>query len=178
MVLNQMNRAVPYECGTVNKCVNCNMMYMCPRSPYCRMGNNNNMDMAQPDLTPLQNTISGLSGMVAQQSQEIDFLKSNVNEINEKINSLHMIMSNLSGSVLSGISALSSKMDGNQTKNEYKASEVPNGIVLNNSGVSQEVQMQGASMVPYSQSNANEDTVLVEKKGMFGKTKWVEEKRK
>lgn len=166
MVLNQINRAVPYECGTANKCMNCNMMYMCARSPYCCF-RNNNMDMAQPDLTPLQNAVSGLSGTVAQQAQDIDLLKSNIHEISERINLLNASMSNLVNTMGSEMNKLASKIDSIQSKESVQTNPVDETFDIKN---------ENSSIVPYSKGN-NEDTVLVEKKGIFGKTKWVEEKK-
>lgn len=178
MVLNQMNSIDSCGCGTVNRCVGCSMKYVCAKSPYCCISNNG----SSIDLAPMLNAISELSNTVSQQSQLLTTIASMINKIDNEIKTINTNITELSTSITSNLSDLTNKIDTNQTSNDSKLTEILNKLpssanaepVSLLSGID---SMNDSGLVPYS-ANSDKETVLVEKKGMFGKTKWVEEKKK
>lgn len=152
MVLgNQANvsQSNAYSCGTPVKCGSCLYKLICERSPFCCIKNNSTCD-----LTPVMNALSQLQQVL---ENDLSVLLTNINSVGAAVNAANESLNSI-GSV---VNEINSKLDNMQ--NVSLNSNNSNGLVEASS-----------SVVPYS----DDETVLVQKKGIFGKTKWVEEKKR
>lgn len=194
MVLNQTNR-VDSNCGcNSGKCCNCAFSLICSKSPYCRLKDDNESSFDfQSVLDMIGSGFSYLNGrfdMVNKENSDgllymnnhIDSFFQNFNNIQDAIidlkdlqikdfsyvnNRINEVNTLLSDKIDSAVSEINLKLDNILDK-------------LSNLGTSNIVDMDSFDsngLVPYNTSS-NDETVLVEKKGIFGKTKWVEEKKK
>lgn len=152
-------------CGTINKCSVCNFKLICDKSPYCMINKINNVDLTQsfePLKNQLDSVMSGLSTinnnlMVIDSGNKNILL--NISKINESLVSLGNNITELNDIISKSLKVINENSD--ESKDVADDTTVEN-YDINNSDV-----------VPY----ANEpDTVLVEKKSIFGKSKWVEKK--
>lgn len=160
MVLNPTMNIQNNGCGTISKCSGCMFKLICDKSPYCALkDNNNDSETYQNIQEQLTNIMSGLSTVnnnimavdINDQkiANAIDLLQTSVNLISENVNKL-----------LSNTNAQLEALNENLANNT-------NGII--------NVSPSGSDVVPYTEEN-QDATVLVEKKNIFGKSKWVEKK--
>ena len=145
------------NCGTPNKCYTCLYKLICERSPFCCIKNSSSCD-----LTPIVNELSQLETAMANQFSNIN---TNINSIGSTLNTVNSSIN----SIGAAINEINSKLDEvlSKLENTNSVNSIP---VANAETFSGEEQ----SLIPVTNES---DTVLVQKKSMFGKTKWVEEKR-
>lgn len=155
---NNMQQA--NACGTTAKCMGCMYKLICPRSPFCCLGNGGSTDLT-PVLQAISNLSSSISDAFAGQGAAINGLDSKLNSIGAALNILNENVNSI-GALLNTVNA---------TVNEIN-SKITTSATTVETIQPEEAEAQG--IVPFE----GNDTVLVEKKGIFGKSKWVEEKRK
>lgn len=165
LVLAQQNSFVQpqnntYNCGTPNKCSMCMYKLICDRSPFCCIKNNG----GSCDLTPIINELSQLETSM---SNEFSNINTNINSIGATINTLN----NSINSIGEAINTMSTKIDEILSKLNTTNTISGNAVPTVDAEILSENE-QG--LVPVSNNN---ETVLVQKKSVFGKTKWVEEKK-
>lgn len=139
-------------CNT-SKCVACNFRFVCASSPYCCVRSSSNVDNTE-EVSNLAKKIEGLEGLIA------GFVNSQVSVVSGILEEFKKIDSNINtinSSISETSNAISEKIESIQ-----KIETIPENIT--------EGQNQ---IVPFDKQD---DKVLVEKKGMFGRTKWVEKK--
>lgn len=149
MVLMQPNMTQQQNsCGTVAKCSGCIYRLICPISPYCSIKNVS--QSSNFDAVSMQKGIDSQFESLNSGLVNMDFgIKDIVNSINNINSRLEDIYSKLD------------KINTQEPVNYNYVEETQDG--------------ENNGLVPYSKEN---QTVLVEKKGLFGKSKWVEEKIK
>lgn len=172
MVLNQQIRAGSNECGTANKCVVCNMRFICAHSPYCCV--HDKKDSENVDLTPINEKLSDLSDKVQYQSQAFPIIGNAIDGINAKIESLNSGLEKLSELV----QIIRDDIKTFNSESSDKLSDILNKVNEKSDNMYNVSEEINSELVPYNTESNNNDTVLVEKKNLFGKTKWVEEKKK
>lgn len=146
-----------HSCGTVNKCSMCLYKLICERSPFCCIKDSG----GNCDFTPIVNELSQLEIAMANEFSNINKnIIENTTNIDAKLDNLTDFakgINNKLNDIISKLNSLSSVSSNEiQTVNAEILPETEQGLV------------------PFS----NDDTVLVQKKNVFGKTKWVEEKKK
>ena len=134
-----------------SKCVICNLRFVCASSPYCRI---NNPDNEEAELSKLYQKIEELENIIA------GFVNSQVSVVSgilEEFKNINDSMGNINKPVLEQLGA---------TEEEIKSLKE----IISNTDVNQNIQSE---IVPA----VKDQNVLVEKKGLFGKSKWVEDKK-
>ena len=158
MVLSQSNSFSSNNnhcgCGSTPKCSMCLYKLICDKSPYCCINNSCNCD-----FTPIQNAINQLE---SEMSNGFSNLNTNINSVGALLN----VVNNSINSIGAATNEINSKVDEILTK-------LPSTNVESESAEKIESQMLPveSNIIPTSKGN---DTVLVEKKNIFGKTKWFE----
>ena len=140
-------------CNT-SKCYSCNFRFVCASSPYCVIQNIN----ANKDNNT-QEVIKEISVILKSQMDAIALVFDKINSINTEVSSIEESISTLNKSI-------------NNASNVAEVGIQPETVSYS------EVQSNSIpenQIVPF---NSEEQKVMVEKKGLFGRTKWVEEKRK
>lgn len=172
MVLMPPNNLQSNSCGSVNKCSACMYRLICPISPFCSINNssggtnstniNSVLNVINEGFNAQSTNLQNLISMVQILSNSLNEMNNTINELNTKIDDINSKITSVQPSSISTISLDSSDVE------IYPPQEInsnnDNNYTLDNQGI-----------IPY---NPKEGTVLVEKKGLFGKTKWVEEKIK
>ena len=165
MVLSQMNNiAQPASncgCGTINKCSMCVYKLICERSPFCCIKNGGS---GTCDLTPVLNAINQLGEAINNKFTNTD---ANIASIGAALNTMNSSIN----SIGAAINESNAKLDEILSKLNTSAT-VTNAIDVSNI---EDIKDGENGIIPYS---SEPDSVLVQKKTMFGKTKWVEEKKK
>lgn len=148
MITNSSN----YGCNT-SKCVTCNFKFVCASSPYCvvhNISNNSTSDNAINAIIQNQSKIY---------SSEMDMMQS----LNGKIEDISNILSSVVNSINKineDLYNLNAKKENIEDKQEFKDVEYK--------------ESENSQIVPFS---VPQEKVMVEKKGLFGRKKWVEEKK-
>lgn len=172
MVLMPPNNLQSNSCGSINKCSDCMYRLICPISPFCSIGNSSSGTSSTDTNSVLSAINEGFSGqssnlqslisMIQTLSNRLNEMNSTINELNTKIDDINSKITSVQPSSISTMSLDSSDVD------IYPPQEI-------NSNSDSNYALDNQGIIPY---NPKEGTVLVEKKGLFGKTKWVEEKIK
>lgn len=191
MVLNNIN-SLPQgsgycQCGTVPRCSICMYKLICPKSPFCCISGGN------CDLSPVLSAISQLNSLITSNSSNINSAISNLqtdissigatlNTMNDSINSIGSVVNEILSRLPATTDASAMSINSADTNNAVLMSEsaVSNQKSLDNSN-EQITPMTAEFVEPNSlatYSPKDSETVFVQKKGLFGKTKWVEEKKK
>lgn len=191
MVLPSSNRLeqsqFSYQCGIASKCSVCMYKLICPKSPFCCISGSG------CDLTPVLSAISQLNSLVtssfsttngdiASLQTDISSIGATLNTMNESINSIGATVNEILARLPATANASVFSVDPNVSSNTVLMSEMP----ISNQNVSNDIEepvtpMTAEVVEPNSLATyvpKDNDTVLVQKKGLFGKTKWVEEKKK
>ena len=150
-----------FGCGTANKCSVCLYKLICDRSPFCCI----KKETESCDFTPIINIISQLDNSI---SNELSNKNISIDNINNNIE----LLNNRFDEIVSYINSMNSKMDDILAKFEDSNIFYNNENIISNAEVLSENEK---GIVPFENNN---DPVLVQKKDIFGRTKWVEEKRK
>lgn len=180
MVLNPRSNNTSSQGCNSGRCISCAMSLVCSKSPYCVLdGEQQNIDFISilkgtPEsiYENLLSMKSGLDNNTLAIASLLELDSNSYNSLATKIDLLGDQISLLSHSI-QGVNdrfnAIDEKLDlilSKFTESEY----IPqNGELMNASG-------EESGIVPYS-TLANDSPVLVEKKTLFGKSKWVEQKK-
>jgi archaellum component FlaC len=148
-------------CGTTSKCGGCVYKLICDRSPYCRIKNNS----TNLDLSPVTNELTQFESAMG---KELKTISANMNTVGSNLNVLNNNINNIG----TAISEINTKLDEILSKLSSSKVELDDTV---QSVDAEEVTEDEQGIVPFT--NASDDTVLVQKKNIFGKTKWVEEKK-
>ena len=160
MVLSPTMNIQNNGCGTISKCSGCMFKLICDKSPYCALkDNNNDSEIYQNIQEQLTNIMSGLSTV----NNNIMAVDTNDQKIDSAINSLQTSINLISENINKSLSNINTQL------------EVLNEKLANNTNGVVNVSPNGSDVVPYTDEN-QDATVLVEKKNMFGRSKWVEKK--
>lgn len=159
MVLNPAVNIQNNGCGTISKCSGCMYKLICDKSPYCVLGNDKDTDKYKEIQEQLSNIMSGLST-----------INNNVMALdihNQKILSAIDVLQNT-------INSVEEKTDKILKKIKDKKDDTEECLDNNIEEVSK-LNVDSSDIVPYTEQS-QDATVLVEKKNIFGKSKWVEKK--
>ena len=137
-------------CNT-SKCYSCNFRFVCASSPYCAIQNNSNSTQITKDVQDFKKEVANV----------VNSQMNIITSIVEKLNTMNIGVSSIEES----ISELKKSIEDISSKIEIQ--EQPQEVLNPNEPVESQI-------VPFQQK---EEKVIVEKRGLFGKTKWVEEKR-
>ena len=179
---NQMSNVNSYGCGTTAKCSCCVYKLICPRSPYCTIINNgnNNYETQLLALTQLiAQSFDNQNNLTTQSFEnQNNIMKQSFNEQNDNntqsLSNQSDLIKECCNKVIDSINNLSTQINELQDyikKNCCKKNENDNSVISNDN-------IEPIKDIALYNAQENNDTVLVEKKNIFGKTKWVEEKRK
>lgn len=153
MTINNRNQSNISNCNP-SKCMSCNFRFVCGSSPYCSIKDNSDSSQINAQLIQRIEELEKLvAGFVNNESNII-------NAIMEEFKSIRANVDNINNS----ISKLSNDLD------EKLKEPVVQSLDNSTDNISD------SNIIPYSESNKKE-SVIVEKKGLFGRTKWVEEKK-
>lgn len=133
-----------------SKCYVCNFRFVCASSPYCLLQGN-----SVQNIKDIQDFKKEVSDLVNSQMNLVSSLLDKFNNVSSSIASVEESVLNLKKS-----------MDDVSTKIQDQSLQT----VLNTDDFNSVNQI-----VPFESNN--EEKVMVEKKGLFGKTKWVEKKK-
>lgn len=148
MITNSSN----YGCNT-SKCVTCNFKFVCASSPYCVVHNTLNNSTSDNAINAIIQNQSKIY------SSEIDMMQS----LNSKIEDISNILSSVVNSINKineDLYNLNTEKENIEDKQELKDVEYK--------------ESENSQIVPFS---VPQEKVMVEKKGLFGRKKWVEEKK-
>lgn len=179
MYVNNLNKQVQMNdyslCGTVSKCSSCNMKLICYKSPFCSIRENNST-----------NSFKYNEDIINQLYAISENTNGNINNMNEYFNKIISVLSDLSGNIQDIIKNTSQINDilNNIEQINKSISELNNKIgstgvynindyVSNNENATTDVSNNKNEVAVFD----NQAEVLVQKKGLFGKTKWVSEKK-
>lgn len=151
MITNSSN----YRCNT-SKCVTCNFKFVCASSPYCVIHNNTNNSISESSINTI---VQNQSKIYSSQVEMIQGLNNNINEIYKSLSLC-----------LDSINKISERLDNLENNQEISTEE------STNVKDAQYTEIENSQIVPFS-SELKEEKVMVEKKGLFGRKKWVEEKK-
>lgn len=154
MILRQ---SVNSNCGCGScSCSLCKMRLVCADSPYCSIRTQNNKNEQQIDTNTIMNGLNIIASALDKQGSMLSEFNKKIELIEEYIeknqNNTDLIINSLN------------KEKVYDNDNYYINEELESDIVE-------------SSMVPYSE-NLENNTILTEKKTIFGKTKWVPDKKK
>ena len=180
MILQQQNRMQQSGCGS-GQCANCTFGLICAKSPYCRIGNLAVQKAEQIDTELLSKTVSDSIQHVSAENQQ---LNQNMVVLNNNIQLIHEVVNKVTQTLIERMEQMNTDLKTEidslkeQVANFSSLESGNNGAVVidanvDNSATNVTSGTNSAGVVPYSQT---EETVLVEKKGLLGKSKWVEKK--
>lgn len=178
MVLN--NGIAP--CGTMSRCCCCNMRLICAKSPYCVI--NSGSGSSDKKLEEIENLIQQLIQSQAQAIADFETkataAQASLNTITANIATLQTTSDNLTTTFSEFAQDTKTKLDEIYAKVENipaasttSINDLDTPIDVDSSDVSEDDSKSLAVLKP----KETEDTILVEKKGLFGKSKWVEQKK-
>lgn len=170
------------QCGNIPRCSICMYKLICPKSPFCCISNSG------CDLTPVLSAISQLSSTM---SSNFSGLNSSIENLQTSINSIGATLNTMNSS----INSIGSVVNDINTKCDEILSKLPatvqNASVfsVDNNAPQSNIEPKDSDVTPVeaelvnpnslaTYSASEPETVFVQKKGLFGKTKWVEEKKK
>jgi hypothetical protein len=157
MVLSDNSR----NCGSASKCGNCNLSLVCPKSPYCCIKNTGGGSSG--DIKTLLSAISAENKLL---SEGFSVLEQNLTNLISQIQDLKQTMIKNSTEINDQLNSVETKIDSLSFKDSTVDADADIPAV-------ETVLDEG--LVPYTSSDdVEEDKVLVEKKGLFGRSKWVE----
>lgn len=166
-----INRHLDNSGCNTSKCISCNFRFVCATSPYCCVNNNaSGMNNANQILAQFFQKIDEMeklmAGFIGNQANIISTMSEELKKIDTNMTVINEFISKLS----SNVDELKDKINSSSTILQSQVS-TPTVNSLDNNSTNNEI------MPINNTSNSKGDTVMVEKKGLFGKTKWVEEKR-
>ena len=178
MVIN--NGMAP--CGTMSRCCCCNMRLICAKSPYCVI--NSGSGSSDKKLEEIETLIQQLiqSQSVAVQSladleTKTDASQTSLNTITTNLATLQTSVDNLTTVFGEFAQDSKTKLDEIYAKVENIQPATPTNEFDTPIDVDASDVLEGDSKSLAVLSPKEEETILVEKKGLFGKSKWVEQKK-
>ena len=149
-----INKPYSNDCScSSSKCMGCNFRLVCASSPYCCINSSSNINKSE--IYELYQKIEELEKII------IGFVNSQINATSGKLEEIKKINSNIDATNNS-----ISELDKNMNEKIDSIQQIGNFS---------DMSLQDSNqIVPFSK---NEEKVIVEKKGFFGKSKWVEEKK-
>ena len=199
---NNVNSQNGCGCGTVSKCCSCTFKLICDKSPYCCICKNSGSNC---DLTPVLAALSEgfaylnthLETNSAQSSDDFAYVNNHISELSndfaylnnhldevlnaqtESFSYVNTHITNSTNQLIDIINELSNNINAKleiiQSQLNIITDKIPdiedNGIVTNPLVQNQSVQNAVATL-----NEVQPADMLVQKKGLFGKTKWVAEK--
>lgn len=164
---------------------------ICPKSPFCCISGGG------CDLTPVLSAISQLNslitsnfsttnGNISNLQTDISSIGATLNTMNQSINSIGSVVNEILARLPATANASVLSVDPNEVSNSVSEPALMSNVSVARQNISENtdetpVAMSAEPVEPNSLSTyipKSNDTVLVQKKGLFGKTKWVEEKKK
>lgn len=149
------------SCST-SKCVACNFRFVCASSPHCCIDNirsNSDNSNNTEEILKLSKKIEELESFIA------GFVNSQVSVVSGILEEFKNINSNMG--VINNSVSESSKVISEKVKSVIDSIQQAKTL-------QEEFPESSGQIVPFD--NQEEGKVLVEKKGVFGRTKWVEKK--
>ena len=178
MVIN--NGMAP--CGTMSRCCCCNMRLICAKSPYCVINSGSGssdkkLDEIEALIQQLIQSQSVVVQSLADLETKTDANQTSLNTIATNLVTLQTSVDNLTTVFGEFAQDTKTKLDEIYAKVENiqpttSAAKFSTPIDIDVSDVSEDDSKSLAVLKP-----KEEETVLVEKKGLFGKSKWVEQKK-
>lgn len=181
MVLN--NGMAP--CGTMSRCCCCNMRLICAKSPYCIInGGSGSSDKKLEEIEALIQQLIQSQAVVTQALADLETkataAQTSLNTITTNIATLQTTSDNLTTTFGEFAQDTKTKLDEIYAKVENipvtrttSINDLDTPIDVDSSDVSEDDSKSLVVLKP----KETEDTILVEKKGLFGKSKWVEQKK-
>lgn len=178
MVLN--NGMAP--CGTMSRCCCCNMRLVCAKSPYCVINSGSgSSDKKLEEIETLIQQLIQSQAVVTQALADLetksDTAQASLNTITTSIATLQTTSDNLTTAFGEFAQDTKTKLDEIYAKveniNSVSTQSLDAPIDVDSSDVSEDDSKSLAVLKPKDE----EETILVEKKGLFGKSKWVEQKK-
>lgn len=175
------------QCGAIPRCSVCMYKLICPKSPFCCISGGN------CDLTPVLSAISQLNSLVTSNfsttnsnisnlQTDISSIGATLNTMNNSINSIGAVVNEILSRLPDTANASVLSVDPNVSNDTILMSETPISEQNTSGNIEEPVTpvtaefVEPNSLTTYTPKDS--DTVLVQKKGLFGRTKWVEEKKK
>lgn len=160
MVLNSIQS--PCNNGIPQKCSTCNMQFMCSKSPHCSVAHiNDNFDALSKYLSGFynqyQNTLDTEKEIFVQMQQSTVAQNIKISELKEDYDNKY--------------TELNSKIEKILTLMQEMKSESGVSTLMEQDTIEAPVVVQSGALELY-----DGDKKYVEKKNIFGKTKWVEDK--
>lgn len=177
MVLN--NGMAP--CGTMSRCCCCNMRLICAKSPYCviNSGSGSSDKKLEEIETLIQQLIQSQTQALADFETKAIAAQASLNTITANIATLQTTSDNLTTTFGEFAQDTKTKLDEIYAKVENipatsttSINDLDTQVDVDSSDVSEDDSKSLAVLKP-----KEDDTILVEKKGLFGKSKWVEQKK-
>lgn len=179
MILN--NNAIINSAGCSNgRCNNCAFALICNKSPYCVLNNLNNI---QTDLSPVVQTVDeklyAVTSNMSELNNNIGTVNVSYEQIVDSINNLNKVLENMKLLLNNKFESINTQLNNmlidfenkiNDTNSKIEAINTNDSVLISNS-----VENTENAVTPYT-NQANDATILVEKKNIFGKSKWVEKK--
>lgn len=181
MVIN--NGLAP--CGTLSRCCCCNMRLVCAKSPYCVIGGgSSSSDKKLEEIEALIQQLIQSQAVVTQALADLetkaDAAQTSLNTITANIATLQTTSDNMTTvfgefaqDTKTKLDEIYAKVENIQTTSTTSVDNLDTPIDVDSSDVSGDGSKSLAVLKPKDE----EETILVEKKGLFGKSKWVEQKR-
>lgn len=151
--------------GGNNNCANCSKKYNCSKYMVTLLEN-----IPSGNFSILEQVVKNLETMQNLQEQNLQAINSKIDNFSEQINGINQIveakLNNLENNVTENLNTILSNSVSTLNSNEpqYMEAEVVN--LENNTALATQEDIQ-----------KEPDTIWKEKKTIFGKTKWVEEKK-
>ena len=175
MVLN--NGIAP--CGTMSRCCCCNMRLVCAKSPYCSIGGNSS-DKKLDEIEALIQQLIQSQAVVTQALADLETkadtaqtslnnLTNNVATVQETCDMTRTVLGEFQQDTKQKLDEIYAKVE---NINSASTQGLDTPIDVDSSDVSEDDSKSLAVLKP-----KEEETILVEKKGLFGKSKWVEQKQ-
>lgn len=178
MVIN--NGMAP--CGTASRCCCCNMRLVCAKSPYCviNSGSGSSDKRLEEIETLIQQLIQSQSVVVQSLADletktganqtSLNTIATNLVTLQTSVDNLTTVFGEFAQDTKTKLDEIYAKVENIQPTTS--AAKFSTSIDIDASDVSEDDSKSLAVLKP-----KEEETVLVEKKGLFGKSKWVEQKK-
>lgn len=180
MVIN--NGMAP--CGTMSRCCCCNMRLVCAKSPYCVINSgsgssNKKLEEIEALIQQLIQSQSVVVQSLADLETKADTAQTSLNTITTNLATLQTSVDNLTTifgefaqDTKTKLDEIYAKVENIQLTAMSSSNDFDTPIDVNSSDTSEDDSKSLAVLKP-----KEEETILVEKKGLFGKSKWVEQKK-
>ena len=172
-------------CDTVSRCCCCNMRLICAKSPYCVIDDGSgSSDKKLEEIEALIQQLIQSQAVVTQALADLETkadtaqtslnnLTNNVATVQETSNMTITVLGEFQQDTKTKLDEIYAKVENIQTASATSVDDLSTPIDVNSFDVSGDDSKSLAVLKP----KEAEETILVEKKGLFGKPKWVEQKK-